>query len=657
MKRFFFHSIQGRVIFIFLLLMTVSLLATIFIVQHVSQQIISSEKANKLLEAASLLDFHLGEKTYEDILAEHGAEDGTREEKIALLNRELSAVGDFMTTRYPDQGIGYYSLELDAILTYAPSEQYKATIGQSIAPDHPGRIAMANNEPLVRTGTMVRGNIMNAMCPIARDGKVIGYAWANELTSSIETEYRSTTASILIVMIALYLFSIAMAITLARLSMRDIDSIVKGVRSLRSNLNDVIPLPKSGGDLAEIVQSINTMAADISKAEEDHKALLLAEASNLAQRDFLARMSHELRTPMNGVLGMTKLAQSAKTDSERLEYLAKIHASASLLLGIINDILDISKIEANKMEIERRPFKIMDIIENIRDLLTPRALEKHLQFDITVDPSVPKSVAGDSLRLSQVLFNIVGNAIKFTQEGSVSLHVFGEELQDNKIKLSFSVRDAGIGMDEAQLSRVFKAFTQADSSTARKFGGSGLGLSISKALTELMGGELHATSEKNVGSEFALYVIVERVSDTEENELNEEQSDVFIQNYTGFHLLLVEDNPLNQEIGKAVLEEMGFKVTLADNGEEGVKAFKAARYDLIFMDIRMPVMDGLEATRAIRAIERERAEPSRIPIIAMTANVMASDKEATHLAGMDDHVSKPLDIDEIRLALYKALIK
>jgi Signal transduction histidine kinase len=642
---------------ILLSFMTISLLGSFFVVRTMSQNILSSEKANKLLLTASLLDIQLGERSYEDILLAHGAEDASREEKIAVLNRELSAFGDSMTEFYPDLGIGYYSLELEAILTYAPSEQYKSTIGVPIAADHPGRIVMQNNEPMVRTGTMVRGNIMNAMHPISRNGIVIGYAWANELASSIETEYRTTSTNILLVMSVIYIVSVGMAFALSRRSMRDIATIVKGVRMLRSDLSRTIP--KAGGDLGEVVDSINAMAADILKAQDSHKALLLAEASNLAQRDFLARMSHEIRTPMNGVLGMTQLAQNAKTEAQRMEYLGKIHASASLLLGIINDILDISKIEAGKMEIEAHAFKFMDTIDNIRDLMTPRTDEKNLALVISVEDSVPEMVVGDSLRISQILFNIVGNAVKFTQEGSVTLRVSAQEAAENKLQLNFSVEDTGIGMDDQQQQAVFKSFTQADSSTARKFGGSGLGLSISKALIELMGGEIGVTSTLSKGSTFRYTIFAENYEGGEEQELDEQSAAAPLQSYEGFTVLLVEDNEINQEIAKAILEDMGLTVDIANDGREGVAAFEAKTYDLIFMDIRMPVMDGIEATQEIREIERKSVKfgytPPHTPIIAITANVMQADRDATSAVGMDGHISKPIVIEEIRAILKKML--
>jgi len=657
MKRFLLHSVQGRILSILIFFMTISLLGSFFVVRTMSQNIMTTEKANKLLMIASLFDFQLGDQDYEDILIENGAENASREEKIAVLNAELSAFGDTMIELYPDLGAGYYSLELDAIITYAPSEQYKDTIGVPIGADHPGRIVMSNNEAMVRTGTMVRGNIMNAMHPIERNGHVIGYAWANELASSIEKEYKTTSTSVLVIMSVIYLFSVSIAIILSRRTMRDVQNIVKGVRRLRSDMSHTIP--KAAGDLGEVVDSINMMAADILKAEEEHKALLLAEASNIAQRDFLSRMSHEIRTPMNGVLGMTHLAQNAETEAQRLEYLGKVHSSAALLLGIIDDILDISKIEAGKMKIEARPFVFMDIIDNIRDLITPRVNEKKLELIILVDENVPEMIIGDSLRISQTLFNIIGNAVKFTNEGFVELRVHATGESNNKLRVCFAVRDTGIGMDDKQQRNVFKSFTQADNSTARKFGGSGLGLSISKLLVELMGGELSVTSELGKGSEFKFDIVAEYYDGDGQMEIDEKHSVALNQKYHGFKLLLVEDNEINQEIAKAILEDMGFSVDIANNGKEGVNAFNAKEFDLIFMDIRMPVMDGIEATREIRRIECEKAktgtEPVHIPIVAMTANVMEEDRTATVAAGMNKHVAKPIDIDELSYILYEIL--
>jgi CheY-like chemotaxis protein len=372
-------------------------------------------------------------------------------------------------------------------------------------------------------------------------------------------------------------------------------------------------------------------------------------------------MSHEIRTPMNGVIGMTLLAKTAPSERQRMEYIDKIHMSASLLLGIINDILDFSKIEAGKMEIENAPFRIGEIVENVRDLIRPKADEKKLNFNVFVDESVPETVNGDGLRLSQILLNLLGNAVKFTPRGDITLKIKTVPADDGMIGLRFAVRDTGIGMSEQQLENILKPFTQADSSTARKFGGTGLGLSISKALVELMGGRLSVTSEPDKGSEFSFFAVFAPY-DGEAKEgvplVDEEAANC---RYDGCSLLIVEDNEINQVIAETLLSEMGFSIDIAENGLEGVDAFLKKDYDLIFMDIRMPVMDGLAASREIRRVEAERAASGarahRVPIIAMTANAMREDRELSRDAGMDGHISKPINVTEIRSVLYNTLIK
>jgi signal transduction histidine kinase/ActR/RegA family two-component response regulator len=659
MKRFFLHSTQGRIIALLLLFMTASLAASWFTIHYATQTVLKEEKKGKLTAFANFLDIYLGDRTYDDILAEQGALDATREEKIAVLNAELKGITDEMAASSPGLGVGYYSRELDAILTYGPSSEYQNTVGTSIAENHPGRVVMATGRASVQEGTMVRGDIMNAMVPVTRDGETIGYIWANELRTKIEQDFSRITSGMLTLIIIIYIVVVFVAILFFRRTTRDIAEIVKGVRELRGDLTKRLSV--AGGDLGEVVESINTMAADILKAQEEHKALLMAEAANQAQRDFLARMSHEIRTPMNGVIGMTLLAKSAPTEAQRLDYIDKIQLSASLLLGIINDILDFSKIEAGKMEIESAPFHVDNIIDTVRDIVQPKADEKDIELNISVDASVPKMVRGDGMRLSQILLNLLGNAIKFTQEGSVTLTMRAAPTGGGKIRLDCSVRDTGIGMDEAQMENILKPFAQADSSTARKFGGTGLGLSISKALTELMGGRLAIASKPGEGSDFSFFLYLEPYDDKAAGELimDDEAAE---QRYEGYELLLVEDNEINRIIAETLFAAMGFVIDTAEDGREGVEAFSSKHYDLILMDIRMPVMDGFEATHEIRRIEAEReasgadAAP-RVPIIAMTANAMQEDRELSIEAGMDGHISKPINIGEVQSVIYDVLIR
>ncbi|MDR0876882.1 MAG: response regulator [Treponema sp.] len=652
LKRFFFSSIQGKILSILLLVITISFLTTWYLVWYVTQAAMLKEKETKLLSVTSVLKNQLGPDSYDDILRRHNAESLSREIKITILNRELRDGADEVAAAFPGLGTGFYSLDLEAMLAYAPSELYGQNVGLPIPQEHPGRIVMSANKTMIVTGTMVRGNIMNAMNPIERDGRVIGYIWANELTTDIEAGLKSTTRMIFLILGITYTISLILAIVLSRRTIRDINGIINGVREMHFDLSKKIK--PASGELGEVADSINAMAAGIARAGEERKALILAEAANAAQRDFLARMSHEIRTPMNGVLGMTRLAMQATTPEKQTEYLNKIQSSASLLLGIINDILDFSKIEAGKLEIEKQPFNLSEMTENIRELILPRINEKGLSLIVNIADSVPLQAVGDGLRLSQVLLNLLGNAVKFTQEGSVFLEITNRPLPSGNFRIDCRVRDTGIGMTSDQQEALFKPFSQADSSTARKFGGTGLGLSISKVLVELMGGAITVSSEPGKGSVFAFFVELEPLDD-DAKAVHQVDEAVENQRYDGRRLLLVEDNAINQEIAIAVLNDLGAAVDTAENGEEGVKAFLENDYDLIFMDIRMPIMDGFEAAKRIRASNKHNA--LSIPIIAMTADAMREDREASIAAGMNDHVSKPIDITEIKTVMYYQLVK
>ena len=656
MKRFF-HSLQIRTNLILVLCITLSFFSFWFSMRYLSDGITKSQREEKLFFAAGMLDFALGDRTYDSILYEYDMQDASKEAQIALLNRVLAKSCDEIAALHPGLGIGYYSRKLDAILTYAPSAEYGSSVGASLAENHPGRLVMLNNEKMVRVGTMVRGNIMNAMHPIVRHGAVIGYAWANELSAQINSQFLAFSNQVLLFMGFFYIFALFVAVALSQRSLRSLTNIIAGVSTLRSDLS--YRLPTGEGELGDLTDSINAMAEDIAKAQEERKALLLAEAANVAQRDFIARMSHELRTPMNGVLGMTQLAQTAPTEEARLNYLSKIHSSASILLGIINDILDFSKIEAGKMTLDIHPFSLPEMVLTIQDLIAPRLEAKNLSLVVSIDKSIPQMAEGDGLRLSQILLNLLGNAAKFTLEGSVTLSLRASLLEDDRLRLYGEVRDTGIGMDAQQLASVFSPFVQADSSTARRFGGTGLGLSITKAMIDLMNGEISVESEIGKGSAFSFFVELSQYHG-EPPAAFTEQKIYLNQRYDGYHSLVVEDNEINQEIAKAFLTDMGFTVEIAGNGEEAITAFTQHAYDLIFMDIRMPVMDGLTATRKIRSLEKKMSKAKgvslRIPIVAMTANAMQEDRKASQVAGMDSHISKPIDMNEVRQVLYSLLI-
>ena len=364
-----------------------------------------------------------------------------------------------------------------------------------------------------------------------------------------------------------------------------------------------------------------------------------AEDATRAKSEFLARMSHEIRTPMNVILGIAYLALQANPPQEHQGYFRKIQAAANTLLGVLNDILDFSKIEARKLELESVPFSLRDSVCSVLDMLRVRAEEKSITLSCQRSPHVPDFFLGDSTRLRQVLLNLMGNAIKFTEQGGVRLEVDALDVNSHEATLHFTVMDTGIGMDEKGLSLLFQPFSQSDSSVTRRYGGTGLGLAISYELLEMMGGCIQVESEPGRGSAFSFTLTLPRVEQGRVAQ-NQPLTTTPSSALSGKKVLLVEDNEINQLIAASLLEQAGIQVTVASNGAEAVQAVQWDTFDLVLMDIQMPVMDGLEAARRIRDLP---ALPSALPIVAMTAHAMSSDYAKSLDAGMNDHVTKPID--------------
>lgn len=404
---------------------------------------------------------------------------------------------------------------------------------------------------------------------------------------------------------------------------------------------------------------ISTIVEDVTERKKYETNLLEAkveaEKANRAKAAFLSSMSHEIRTPMNAIIGMSHLALESNLNKKQKNYISKVSSSAKSLLGIINDILDFSKIEAEKLEMETVDFQLTDTINNMVNLVKFKADEKAVRISIEIESNVPSSLSGDPLRLQQVLINLVNNAIKFSHpDKPVSLLIALKEETDHDVILNFTVRDQGIGISPEQIEKLFQPFSQADSSTTRQYGGTGLGLIISRNIIQMMGGDISVESEVNVGSVFSFSVrlgkqSLENSAIETTNSNTKEDVDKAIERLRDTIVLLVEDNEINQELVVELLSSNGILVETAYNGQEALDLLHTNKFDLVLMDCQMPVMDGYETTRQIRQQEAF----NHLPVIAMTANAMKGDREKVLSIGMNDYIAKPINPDTVFLTMDK----
>ncbi|WP_378956500.1 response regulator [Pelosinus sp. sgz500959] len=415
------------------------------------------------------------------------------------------------------------------------------------------------------------------------------------------------------------------------------------------------PIKDENGDITGVILVFRDVTEEIRKQEEVIKSkeeTAFANAANTAKSQFLANMSHEIRTPMNGFLGMIQIMEMTELTQEQRGYMNIVRTSSDALLKLINDILDYTKIEIGKMKLEKIVFNFSKMVSDVVSLFKSSAIGKGLIMEVSIQKDVPDHFIGDPFRLRQILSNLMGNAVKFTNKGRIDILIRMVEVRsNNEVKLEFAVKDTGIGIPDDKIDDLFKSFSQVDNSNIRKYGGSGLGLAISKNLVELMAGEIWVDSKKDEGSNFCFTCVLESIHVKQDFPEPSVKKMIEGQVKNELKILLAEDDPVSQMVLEQLSGRKGWQVILCENGTEAFDRYRKENFDIVIMDCQMPVLDGYKATRAIRQLERQRE--THTPIIAMTAYALQGDREKCIEAGMDDYLTKPINAHEFYAAVER----